>query len=210
MELKKDCTTCAHCGLEEDKGYCQVCVVEKRPGAVPSEWKPAGELPEPVIKDSGNRTEFPTGAVRDIQIGKGRCDLLPFDVLARMFADDIFSELETFRETGAVVCLLNVLEEAPVVLRFDNAWDMVLEVAKHFEDGAKKYGDNNWQKGIPVSRYIDSAVRHYLKYLRGDTDEPHDRSFVWNIMCAAWTCEHLPDLNEYAKAAKEREGAGNA
>ena len=30
-----------------------------------------------VIKDSGNRREFETGAVRDIQEGKGRCDLLP-------------------------------------------------------------------------------------------------------------------------------------
>jgi len=30
------------------------------------------------LKDSGARTEFPTGAVRDIQEGKGRMDLLPF------------------------------------------------------------------------------------------------------------------------------------
>ena len=27
-----------------------------------------------MIKDSGNRTAFTTGAVRDIQVGKGRCD----------------------------------------------------------------------------------------------------------------------------------------
>ena len=29
------------------------------------------------IKDSGKRREFETGAVRDIQEGKGRCDLMP-------------------------------------------------------------------------------------------------------------------------------------
>ena len=29
------------------------------------------------ILDSGNRRTFQTGAVRDIQEGKGRCDLLP-------------------------------------------------------------------------------------------------------------------------------------
>lgn len=75
----------------------------------------------------------------------------------------------------------------------------LLEVAKHFEDGAKKYGENNWQKGIPVKCYIDSAVRHYLKYLRGDTDEPHDRAFVWNILCCIWTCKHKPELNDYKK-----------
>jgi hypothetical protein len=38
------------------------------------------------IKDSGKRREFPSGAVRDIGIGKGRYDLLPWvaiDELAR-------------------------------------------------------------------------------------------------------------------------------
>ena len=74
-----------------------------------------------------------------------------------------------------------------------------LEVAKHFEEGAKKYGEDNWQKGIPTHCYIDSAVRHYLKWLRGDNDEPHDRAFVWNILCCIWTCIHKPKLNDYAK-----------
>lgn len=67
---------------------------------------------------------------------------------------------------------------------------MLLEVAKHFEEGAKKYGENNWQKGIPPKCYIDSAVRHYLKWLRGDKDEPHDRAFVWNLMCCIWEVDY--------------------
>jgi hypothetical protein len=67
---------------------------------------------------------------------------------------------------------------------------MILEVAKHFEEGAKKYGESNWQKGIPVHCYIDSAVRHYLKWLRGDKDEPHDRAFVWNLMCCIWEVDY--------------------
>lgn len=33
------------------------------------------------IKDSGNRTEFETGAVRDIHQGKGRYDLLPWEAI---------------------------------------------------------------------------------------------------------------------------------
>lgn len=73
---------------------------------------------------------------------------------------------------------------------FPNRETMFLEVAKHFEEGAKKYGENNWQKGIPVWCYVDSAVRHYLKWKRGDKDEPHDRAFVWNIMCCIWTVEN--------------------
>ena len=38
-----------------------------------------------MIKDSGNRREYESGAVRDIQEGKGRCDLLPLDVVAELF-----------------------------------------------------------------------------------------------------------------------------
>lgn len=34
-----------------------------------------------MIKDSGNRTEFATGAVRDMHIGKGRFDLLPWHAI---------------------------------------------------------------------------------------------------------------------------------
>ena len=30
-----------------------------------------------MIKDSGDRTEFESGAVRDSAEGKGRCDLVP-------------------------------------------------------------------------------------------------------------------------------------
>lgn len=80
-----------------------------------------------------------------------------------------------------------------------NISDMLLDVSVHFEDGAVKYGENNWQKGIPVHCYIDSAVRHYLKYTRGDEDEPHERAFVWNLLCCIWTVKHKPELNEYRK-----------
>ena len=67
---------------------------------------------------------------------------------------------------------------------------MLLEVAKHFENGAKKYGDNNWQKGIPAMCYIDSALRHYFKSKRGDQDEPHELAFIWNLMCCVWEVDH--------------------
>lgn len=173
--------------------------------------------PTPSIKDSGERREFSTGAVRDIQEGKGRCDLMPLNVVAMVYeqntdrsgAVNTLYSIQRFMDTGDVTYLIAALEH---FLLLDNPWDgnwstMFLEVAKHFEEGAKKYGEYNWQKGIPTHCYIDSAVRHYLKFLRGDKDEPHDRAFVWNILCCIWTCKHKPEPNDYpfVQNNKERE-----
>jgi len=91
------------------------------------------------LKDSGERSEFSTGAQRDVQEGKGRMDLLPFRALT--------------------------------------------EVAKVFEAGAKKYNENNWRRGMPLSRYLDSGMRHLSKWAIGMRDEPHLAQAVWNLMC---------------------------
>ena len=163
---------------------------------------------EPYIKDSGNRREFETGAVRDIQEGKGRCDLMPLDVVAEILnADDILHSIWIYKTIGDTTCLYKALIKfcTDKVRGYSRISDAMLEVSKHFEEGAKKYGENNWQKGIPTHCYIDSAVRHYLKFLRGDKDEPHDRAFVWNILCCIWTCKHNPELNDYLKQEKEEE-----
>lgn len=162
-----------------------------------------------MIKDSGERREFETGAVRDIQEGKGRCDLMPLDVIAGLTRNNVLRYIYEFQFFNDIIRLEMALEE--FVRKYTNWCDdghypsqgvpnMCLEVSKHFEEGAKKYGEHNWQKGIPTHCYIDSAVRHYLKWLRGDVDEPHDRAFVWNILCCIWTCIHKPELNDYAKS----------
>ena len=137
------------------------------------------------IKDSGERTEFESGAVRDMRTGKGRCDLMPLEVVSELMDDVVIRDIANFQKSNDYRDLLDAL------LHFadNHNWslcNMMLEVAIHFEDGAKKYGENNWQKGIPVWCYIDSSVRHYLKFLRGDNDEPHDRAFVWNLLCCIW------------------------
>lgn len=94
-------------------------------------------------------------------------------------------------------------EEIPWVPLSD-ANTAIDQVAKHFQEGANKYGENNWQKGIPVHCYIDSALRHHNKYLHGDSDERHDRAFVWNILCGLWTLKHKPELNDYFDRMDEK------
>jgi len=49
------------------------------------------------------------------------------------------------------------------------------------EAGAKKYAARNWEKGMPVSRYLESAKRHIELYQIGFRDEPHLWQAFWNI-----------------------------
>ena len=146
-----------------------------------------------MIKDSGERREFESGAVRDMQEGKGRCDLMPLGVVARFMDDEVISAISLFvadYDTHYLYAALQFFADK----YYDSEPTMILEVAKHFEEGAKKYGENNWQKGLPVSCYVDSAIRHYLKFRRGDKDEPHERAFVWNIICCIWEVDyHVKD-----------------
>lgn len=79
----------------------------------------------------------------------------------------------------------------------------IARIARHFENGAKKYDARNWEKGQPLSRYADSALRHLFKYLGNYTDEDHLASCGWNILCLMeteeritkmWLPEYLRDL----------------
>ena len=157
-----------------------------------------------MIVDSGNRTEFSTGAVRDVQVGKGRADLLPMDIVDE-FLNNIYEAdisplacIDNFQKNGDYIELLNaVYSFITVEGHFGDLPTAIIEYSIHLEEGSTKYGDRNWQKGIPLRNYVRSAVRHYLKCLRGDADERHDRAFVWNCLCGAWTAKHFPELNEY-------------
>lgn len=105
-----------------------------------------------MIKDSGNRTEFETGAVRDIQVGKGRMDLLP--------------------------------------------WTAIMEISKHCESGAIKYGENNIDKGIELSSLISSGARHLAMFIEGEKDERHLVASIWNLLWALQFSEKKPELND--------------
>ena len=187
---------CGYEKLDADSAHCEMgctaCWNREMPG---TEEKPH-------ILDSGERREFETGAVRDIQEGKGRCDLMPLRVLASIWRTfdtavehigvdkaKVFDHIADFQDTGDTRNLELAVHHFVGYLDWPTAF---LEVAKHFEEGAEKYGENNWQKGLPVHCYIDSAVRHYLKWLRGDKDEPHDRAFVWNLLCCIWEVDFSP------------------
>lgn len=114
-----------------------------------------------MIKDSGNRTEFSTGAVRDCKRGVGRMDLLP--------------------------------------------WYGIMEVSKHCEEGALKYGEHNVDKGIPLHSLLDSASRHLAKYMVGMDDEDHLRAACWNLLWALNQRVTHPELDDRFIDEKKKE-----
>lgn len=170
---------CICCGREIPEGL-QVCPQCEFSG-------------EPHIKDSGNRREFASGAVRDIQEGKGRCDLLPLWAVSYIIDDDILYSIDRYIRYGDKSFLIMAIQFF-AKRRFGNIYTALLEVSVHYEEGCAKYGERNWEKGIPLHCFIDSAVRHYLKYRRGDEDERHDRAFFWNLLGALWTHMTKPEL----------------
>jgi len=95
------------------------------------------------LKDSGERREFTSGAVRDRAAGKPLLGLVP-------------------------------------------SW-AILAYAWIMEAGARKYAARNWEKGMPISEYIESAKRHLEQYQMGFRDEPHLWQAFWNIGCAIHT-----------------------
>lgn len=145
-------------------------------------------------KDSGSTREFSTGAHRDNATGKGRCDLLPLAEVAKVMDDKVIADMANFMETKDTAyikqALIDSIETVPMYKSLPN---MMLEVSILYEAGAIKYGENNWKRGMPLKSYIDSGIRHYLKTLRGDDDEPHYRGFIWNMLCAMWTIENVPN-----------------
>ena len=151
-----------------------------------------------MIQDSGTRREFETGAVRDVAEGKGRCDLLPLLEVAGFlpsygFPSNVLENIASYTTTGNT----DYIYSAIVEFIYYKSWSpimAILEVAKHYEEGAIKYAERNWEKGIPLHCYVDSGVRHYLKCLRGDYDEPHDRAFLWNMFGLLWTHRHKPEM----------------
>lgn len=156
-----------------------------------NECKMENTINNTLPKDSGSTREFDTGAHRDNATGKGRCDLLPLSEVAEVMDDNVLRNIASFMLSHNPEYLKEALREASHLEVYQNLPNMMLEASHLYEAGAIKYGENNWKRGMPLKCYIDSGVRHYLKTLRGDDDEPHYRGFVWNILGALWTINNI-------------------
>ena len=134
-----------------------------------------------MIKDSGQRTEFATGAVRDHKVGVGRMDLLPWEAIMRVskhceqgalkygernvdkgipqhsFVDSAFRHLAKYVEGWN--------DEAHLVAA---CWN-VLWALQQEEKDMDWLMDLPWQSGIEVSKHESKKVR-----LMPETESCHD------------------------------------
>lgn len=60
-------------------------------------------------------------------------------------------------------------------------------LAVWYEQGGKRYGDRNWEKGLPLSLFLSAAIRHAYKLLRRDRSEDHASAVAWNALGFAQT-----------------------
>lgn len=65
-------------------------------------------------------------------------------------------------------------------------WVMWL-VSCIYEDGMYKYAARNWEKGMSLGQYLDSAERHLAKLKAGRRDEPHASQVLWNMVGYVFT-----------------------
>jgi len=153
------------------------------------------------VKDSGERQEFQTGSVRDTATGKGTPHLIGGEALYYLNIRDkgekeftlleliennllYYSEIVDIRDKNiknldsAIHYIILYIQESE-----DGTYSSAMRrLAKHYENGAKKYAANNWRKGQPVSRYYDSAMRHLWACIDEKTDEDHAAALLWNLI----------------------------
>jgi len=59
---------------------------------------------------------------------------------------------------------------------------MLKALGKVLAEGAKHYGDRNWEKGMPQEVFKESAARHYVSWMNNEEDEDHPAKLIFNIM----------------------------
>lgn len=64
--------------------------------------------------------------------------------------------------------------------------------ATHLTNGAKKYDKRNWMKASgqeELDRFRESALRHFVQWFRGETDEDHASAVIFNLNGAEYLQE---------------------
>lgn len=168
-----------------------------------------------VVKDSGERRIFSTGAQRDAGAGKGFFDCIPTMPLLRVAVGlGRPSQLELDHPRGSMIvhilqwkdgdneqdhlakaCFLAFHQMGPTKDEYWGgiAYEGLERLAQLYEVGAvgKGYGKHNWKKGMPKSVFLNSLLRHAFKVGANWDDEDHLAAVIFNAFCLM----HFEDLD---------------
>jgi len=69
-------------------------------------------------------------------------------------------------------------------------------LAETYAEGASKYGDNNWKKGMPVGDVLNHAIAHIYAFIDGSRSEDDLAHAAWGLFTAMHFQETRPDMME--------------
>jgi len=131
-----------------------------------------------------SRETFESGAVRDSTDYR-------YDLMSPTAADLLLSDalhMTTPRQELALFLLgknehsLAAISEYLADVVGTNRPALAHLYAQALHEGASKYGERNWEKGLPESNLINHALHHLFKLVAGDTSENHASHLVWNVL----------------------------
>ena len=115
-----------------------------------------------------------------------RYDLIPSSIIGTLLKHDkqayVFAvNLRAYLHDESVLySLLHSLTE--VVSPVSDYTTLAHFYAQALHEGAVKYGERNWEKGIPESNLLNHAFYHLFQLVLGDESENHKSHLVWNVL----------------------------
>lgn len=93
--------------------------------------------------------------------------------------------------------------------------EMLEELARVFDYGAKKYARDNWKKGVPWHEFYGSALRHIFKWWQGEDIDPesnclHLAHAICNLTFLLWYSKYNVGLDDRAGRYAERTTGAHA
>ena len=87
-------------------------------------------------------------------------------------------------------------------LAFDGP--MLERYAIHLTKGARKYTSRNWMRATTkeeMERFKQSAIRHFMQWMKGDTEEDHAAAVFFNINGFEYVKEKI-DVSDHSSGAQ--------
>jgi hypothetical protein len=112
-------------------------------------------------------------------------------------------ESNPYRKTFPGGAIRDPLEEE----RFDLISPIgMIRLAHVAGEGAIKYGEDNWRKGLPNSNLVNHAFRHLVAYISGDRQEDHLAKVAWGVFAVMENELHRPAMDDMYKFNSQPRG----